>query len=308
MFLFILYPTSLQLNNPFFRITTHLQEKEGSFVTFESIYDTYSKASAYQPESKREMSLQIHRLLPKCIRGNTREGGVKKKGFQSMCLLSSPQKPRNVPSMQVGDADLIATGDIKDGMHMFFSLKTDPLIIELCGKQIPLSNIGLPEGAPITTVKAVLVRAKLCRGVVGGRTCWTNVNTAEVHQGSSASTCQQILTNNSKACTACVKHKQYVSSKKENEVCNASTQENRPKAVLAERVLPSPNIPVEPSLQHSASEESVPEKLDKLRVLLAQLGVPQERADLLVESVRNDSVSDKQQRRWSGRYLHVLIL
>ena len=48
-----------------------------------------------------------------------------------------------------GDYELVHTGNIRDGNHVSFSVKTDPIIILLAGKSMSLKALGVAENSTI---------------------------------------------------------------------------------------------------------------------------------------------------------------
>ena len=231
-------------------------------------------------------------------------GGTKRKGFKSISLLSNPRIPE-VLSISVGDFELVHTGDIRAGNHVSFSVKTDPIIILLSGKSMSLNSLGVADNTPIQTVKAVLRRCKLCRGAPGGKTLWTHAFTNESYKGNISKNCALILEIGCKVCSSCASHKRYlsnitnVSKSAPSQTQTAVFGDSAEPPVSDCGLLVCPDAPDESSNTEGTTEE----KLFRLSGLLSDLGVPPERASLLIESVKNDAAIEKGQRRWTSRYL-----
>jgi hypothetical protein len=275
------------------------------------------------PECKRDVSCHVQKLLPNCSKTRIHINGSKKCGFTSLQLSSTPKvDDTQIASINVGKVDLIPTGDIRDGIYMTFSVKSNPLQVEFCGQLVPLNVLGFSNYSTLDSVKAVLSRTKLCRGVEGGKTLWTVAGGSEAdYHGTVSKTCQLVLQNNVKVCQACTKHMLYIRAKNkvEQNVLTANSDATDQSASVHKVVQ---NVPTANSHANShatdqsasvdnstpgdsivpVTEVDINEKLHQLSSILLDLGVCEDRSSLLVECVKNDTASHKYQRRWSSRY------
>ena len=268
----------LVFNN--FRLISFLEEKEGSVTTCEDIYTRFCNANPNRSISKQLVSKNVSSLYPNCQKIKVRYNGKLVHAFKSLYIRQNTSPPKPTPSMVYGEVELVPTGDIKDGNYVSFLVKSHPTRVLLNNSSIPLTKFGLGLTTDLAVIKAVISKARLCRGAPGGGVKWTKANSTEIYYGSSSKTCHLVVPNGTKVCAACKQHDMY----------------NRRK--------PSPTAPENASILDCPTadqHETKTEKIEKLHNLLKDLGMSQEHADLLVESVKNEVATNKTQRRWTTR-------
>ena len=69
--------------------------------------------------------------------------------------------------MHVGDAELVATSDIKDGAYVSFSIHSNQCEVRLHGKKVDLDLLGISNNTPLVIIKDVLSKAKICQEAPG---------------------------------------------------------------------------------------------------------------------------------------------
>jgi hypothetical protein len=158
-----------------------------------------------------------------------------------------------------------------------FTFTVKPLCIKLGDAAIDLSLLGVTNSTPVDILKKILSKAVLCQGAPDGPTVWSNDGV--FYHGLVAKKCQLILSGSTKMCIHCYEHKRYLSR-----TIEVSDKEN----------LQHPISQVQQCSKDVSSNMS-----HNLQTVFDNLGIPDSRAAMLIDSLKNEAVGEKTQRRWS---------
>ena len=274
------------------RLVQHITYKEGQKLPFDEMYQKWVKDAAHEPESKKAVALCVKQLFPHAKTCTQRWGKSRRTAYVNICFSERPIE-KKTETLLVGGCTLIPTSYIKDGQNIFFKLKAGQ--VYLGDQKINLMDIGVGLNTSFSNLLYVLSTAKLCRGADCGNTrsatLWKSTISTETFHGTPSKFCKRVLSPNQTLCSSCKYHKQYLKGNKENEE-NIPPNDAAPPATAT-----ACNVDDQTSdLNISRSKE---EMISELEALLKELGLPEERAAVTLDSAKNEA-TDKTQRRWSN--------
>ena len=282
------------------------------------------KETTSEPVSKRQFGINVKHQF-EINTENIRLDNSRVKGYNGLRLRKEDEGQYTVASNQVANIGnnhcLVPTGDIKDGTPVTFLIHTtaEHTSLSLNGKSVPFKDINVSPDTPLPVLQQILTKIKLCKGYEDSEnptpTIWSHISSPTVFKRTISTNCHLVLPFEKQLCKSCRNSKQYQTTQnKENIIPNSSPSLKQPPQPISPDISTSSSTTSsttpQPLPEHTEpSPHKVPPKLSHaesvadLAEVLHTIGIGTEKALLLAESIQNDVIADKRQRRWSERYV-----
>lgn len=291
---------------------TNIREKENAFTPCEVIYQEYS--SAIEPSPKASLILMghyIHQYFSVKISQRT-INGTRVRGYAGIVIEKNYTQECKYNVLEMGNSLIIPTNYLQNGIAVSFVVEKDSKRVSCHGKEIVLTDIGLGMNTDIHTLCYVLAHTKICMGVSrqghspvenslpGRGDTWSNLTTGDqFNDRISGKSCRLLLPPTQKSCKNCRNHQSYISNKENvppNTECPKDGRIGKSEP-FQESLQDKDKTNPQPSKETKRKEEL----LQDLDSILTELGMPDHRKEINVDSARNESTICKYQRRWSNR-------
>jgi len=316
------------------RISTHFAPSDRGDPV-DVFYQQYTRDISSPPVSKRAFAQAVKKFHGCESVLMTREG-KRVRGYKNFQLKADSGTHHNYVSAQLSaDCYMVPTGDIKDGSPVAFLVKQNgenKWGVELFGKTMSFVDLGVSYDCPVENLKLILSRAHICKGYIGknNTVIWTRVDNTTKLLRTVAPMCRLIAAAASSFCEACRHHKQYNKVRKptagneENEVDSSPTPHTSTptpdiSALTTHTSTPQVSTPTphastptphvvtptpctsSPTFTSPSTKQSHAENVADLSTILTDIGINSDKALLMAESVHNEMMDERRQRRWSER-------